>query len=56
MEQLKRKIEEEGTVLSEEVLKVDSFLNHQIDPELMLAVGEEFSSFSGRRGYKDCND
>ncbi|ASB88766.1 xanthine phosphoribosyltransferase [Bacillus sonorensis] len=44
MEQLKRKIEEEGTVLSEEVLKVDSFLNHQIDPELMLAVGEEFSS------------
>lgn len=29
MEKLKRKIAEHGTVLSDEVLKVDSFLNHQ---------------------------
>lgn len=35
MEALKRKIEEEGVVLSDQVLKVDSFLNHQIDPLLM---------------------
>lgn len=50
MELLKRKIEKEGTVLSDEVLKVDAFLNHQIDPELMLAVGEEFASLFGSEG------
>ena len=31
-------------MLSADVLKVDSFLNHQIDPELMQAVGKEFAS------------
>ncbi|MET1168129.1 xanthine phosphoribosyltransferase [Bacillus velezensis] len=29
-------------VLSEQVLKVDSFLNHQMDPVLMKEVGKEF--------------
>jgi len=43
MEKLKEKIIQEGTVLSENVLKVDRFLNHQIDPNLMLAIGEEFA-------------
>ena len=33
----------EGIVLNDAILKVDSFLNHQIDPELMLEVGKEFS-------------
>ncbi|WP_243292238.1 xanthine phosphoribosyltransferase [Bacillus sp. FJAT-47783] len=42
MNLLKKKIEEEGVVLSETVLKVDSFLNHQVDPQLMKAIGEEF--------------
>jgi xanthine phosphoribosyltransferase len=42
MDLLKRKIEEEGVVLSDSVLKVDSFLNHQVDPQLMKAVGDEF--------------
>lgn len=31
MELLKKKIEEEGIVLSDHVLKVDSFINHQMD-------------------------
>lgn len=44
MEQLQEKILAEGNVLSESVLKVDSFLNHQIDPALMQAIGEEFAS------------
>ena len=44
MEQLKNKILQEGKVLSESVLKVDSFLNHQIDPELMQEVGKEFAA------------
>lgn len=44
MELLKEKIRQEGKVLSEEVLKVDSFLNHQIDPLLMQEIGKEFVS------------
>lgn len=32
-----------GKVLSEDVLKVDGFLNHQIDPELMKQIGREFA-------------
>lgn len=43
MERLKQKILAEGTVLSDTVLKVDAFLNHQIDPELMEDIGKEFA-------------
>ncbi|MFB6469221.1 xanthine phosphoribosyltransferase [Cytobacillus sp. Hz8] len=43
MELLKKKIEAEGRVLSDAVLKVDSFLNHQIDPVLMQEIGKEFA-------------
>ncbi len=44
MEQLKRRILADGLALSESVLLVDSFLNHQVDPELMEKVGEEFAA------------
>ncbi|MCD9026132.1 xanthine phosphoribosyltransferase [Cohnella silvisoli] len=44
MELLKRKIIEEGIVLSDQVLKVDSFLNHQIDPLLMQEIGRTFAN------------
>lgn len=44
MNALRNKISQEGKVLSENVLKVDSFLNHQIDPQLMREVGAEFAS------------
>lgn len=37
-------IREEGIVLSDSVLKVDSFLNHQVDPYLMQAIGKEFAN------------
>lgn len=48
MELLKQKILEEGRALSEHVLLVDSFLNHQVDAALMQAVGQEFAKrFSG---------
>jgi len=43
MKLLLNTIKEEGVVLSESVLKVDSFLNHQIDPQLMLEIGKEFA-------------
>lgn len=43
MELLKQKIMKEGIVLSGQVLKVDSFLNHQMDPLLMMELGKEFA-------------
>ena len=43
VEALKQKIREEGIVLSDQVLKVDAFLNHQIDPALMQLIGDEFA-------------
>lgn len=48
MKLLQDKILSEGKVLSGDVLKVDSFLNHQIDPQLMKAIGQEFADL-----YKD---
>lgn len=45
MELLKQRIHEEGLVLNNSVLKVDSFLNHQLDPVLIMQIGEEI----GRR-------
>ena len=41
MELLKKRIREEGIVLNNRVLKVDGFLNHQIDPQLFKAIGKE---------------
>ncbi|MDQ0225166.1 xanthine phosphoribosyltransferase [Metabacillus niabensis] len=43
MKLLREKIQNEGIVLSDGVLKVDSFLNHQIDPILMKEIGIEFA-------------
>ena len=42
MEQLEERIRRDGVVKSEGVLKVDSFLNHQLDIELFDAMGAEF--------------
>lgn len=44
MELLKQRIREEGIVLNNRVLKVDSFLNHQIDPKLFVAIGKEIAN------------
>lgn len=44
MKLLHDKIVQEGKVLSPSVLKVDSFLNHQIDPQLMKEIGQEFAN------------
>ena len=39
---LKERIRRDGVVASEDVLKVDAFLNHQIDLELVEACAAEF--------------
>lgn len=43
LELLKRRILRDARHLGKGVLKVDSFLNHQIDFALMRAIGEEFA-------------
>lgn len=42
MEILKNKILTDGIVKSGEILKVDNFLNHQIDVTLLNEIGKEF--------------
>jgi len=48
MELLKERIRKDGKIRGTEVLKVDSFLNHQMDVALFDAIGAEFKRrFSG---------
>ena len=42
MEILKERIRKEGKIKAGNVLKVDSFLNHQMDIELFSEIGKEF--------------
>ena len=49
MESLVQRIIRDGKCLGEDILKVDSFLNHQIDVTLVKAIGEEFARiFAGQ--------
>lgn len=41
MDLLKRRIVQDGTEVGTEVVKVDSFLNHQLDIGLFMAIGKE---------------
>lgn len=43
MEELKQRILSEGKVIGTHILKVDSFLNHQIDPAFTLRMGQELA-------------
>ncbi|MBQ4338583.1 MAG: xanthine phosphoribosyltransferase [Clostridia bacterium] len=49
MKILKERIMKDGRVFPGNVLKVDSFINHQIDTGLMAEIGEEF-----KRRYDNC--
>ena len=42
MKLLKERIQKDGTVKEGNVLKVDQFLNHQMDIELLNEIGKEF--------------
>ncbi|MBP5237676.1 MAG: xanthine phosphoribosyltransferase [Clostridia bacterium] len=42
MQLLKERIKKDGRIIGDDILKVDSFLNHQIDPVLMDSIGAEF--------------
>ena len=43
MKLLEDRIRKDGQVLPGDVLKINSFLNHQVDPQLMMEVGKEFA-------------
>ena len=43
MQLLEDRIKTEGEYLGNGILKVDSFMNHQIDPVLMHSIGSEFA-------------
>lgn len=43
MQELKDRILKEGKNLGDGILKVDGFINHQVDPVLMDACGREFA-------------
>ncbi|OPJ54790.1 xanthine phosphoribosyltransferase [Alkalithermobacter paradoxus] len=42
MNLLKEKIIEHGRVIGNDILKVDSFLNHQLDIDILNEIGKEF--------------
>lgn len=44
MELLKRKILEEGIIVTKDVLNLDSILNHQVEPPLIMEIGNEFAA------------
>ena len=49
MKILEDMILERGIAVNEDILKVDSFVNHQVDPELMKNIGNEFAEhFKGQ--------
>jgi xanthine phosphoribosyltransferase len=43
MNPVRERILKDGKHLGNGVLKVDSFMNHQVDPQLMRFIGEEFA-------------
>lgn len=50
MKLLEERIRQDGTVRGTEVLKVDRFLNHQIDVDLLQEIGKEFLRLFGDCG------
>jgi len=43
MQLLEDKIRKEGVIIGKDILKVDSFINHQLDPVIMEKSAEEFA-------------
>ena len=50
MKDIQERIKNVGYAFNEDSLKVDSFINHQVDPELMAHIGEEFANHFKDRG------
>lgn len=44
MDEIKRQIEEQGIIVSDDVLNLDAILNQQVDPSLIMEIGKQFAS------------
>ena len=56
MQLLEEKIKTDGIAVNEDILKVDSFINHKVDPFLMKEIGKRFRRTFCRSGnYKGCH-
>lgn len=47
---LEERILKDGKALTKHILKVDSFLNHQVDPNLMEEIGKDFALHFKNKG------
>lgn len=50
MKLLEEKILAEGKAINKDILKVDGFVNHQVDPELMQQIGAAFAKHFENQG------
>ncbi|MCI8484041.1 MAG: xanthine phosphoribosyltransferase [Lachnospiraceae bacterium] len=50
MKLLEEKIKSDGIAVNEHILKVDSFINHQVDPILMQKMGAEIAEHFRSKG------
>ena len=50
MKELVERIQKDGRILGEGVLKVDSFVTHQVDPVLMEQMGQRFAEVFKEQG------
>jgi xanthine phosphoribosyltransferase len=53
MKALIERIQAEGTYIGNGIIKVDGFVNHQIDPKLTLAIGVEFAQRFRQAGVQN---
>ncbi len=53
MKALVERIRREGRNLGRGILKVDGFINHQLDPALTTAMGQEFARRFAQEGVQD---
>lgn len=44
MKELQDRILKDGLVIGTDILKVNKFINHQVDPVLMEDIGKEFAT------------
>jgi xanthine phosphoribosyltransferase len=53
MKALIERIQREGTYIGRGIIKVDGFVNHQIDPKLTTAIGAEFAQRFAQAGVQN---
>jgi xanthine phosphoribosyltransferase len=50
MKELQDRILKDGQVIGTNILKVNKFINHQVDPVLMEHIGEDFANHFADKG------